>query len=54
MGISRNWCKCNKCEEEFDVILEWKLKESAIKLIENTKCPNCGSDDWYFTDEMGQ
>jgi len=54
MGIATNGARCNKCEEEFYLVLEWSSKEDAMKTIQNTKCPKCGSDDWSFTDEMGQ
>ena len=54
--------RCNDCEKKlgfdgtdgFGVVLEWLSKDSAVDKIKETKCPVCGSDDWYFTDDMGQ
>ncbi len=54
MGTSINGTRCDNCGEEFSVVLEWLYKEDAVKEIEKTMCPNCESDNWYFTDDMGQ
>ena len=54
MGIALNGLKCNKCNEEFDIALEWRSKNVVIEKIKKTRCPKCGSNDFYFTDEMGQ
>jgi Zn finger protein HypA/HybF involved in hydrogenase expression len=54
MGTAINWVRCNDCEEDFDVVLEWKSKDSSLDEIKKTKCPKCGSENWYFTDRMGQ
>ena len=54
MGRSVNWVRCNNCEEEFYVVLEWKFKELALEEIQKTKCPKCDSENWYFADSMGQ
>ena len=62
MGTSTNMARCNDCEKKlgfdgadgFGVVLEWLSKDSAVDKIKETKCPVCGSDDWYFTDDMGQ
>ena len=54
MGRSVNETYCNDCEEEFYIILEYLSKKDAIEEIKKTKCPKCGSDNWSFTDSMGQ
>lgn len=62
MGTTVNMAMCKDCEtkdgwektESFCVVLEWLSKESAKAEIEKTKCPKCGSDNWYFTDGAGQ
>ena len=54
MGKSINSLNCNSCGEEFGIALEWENKKEALEKIEKKKCPKCKSDDWYFTDEMGQ
>jgi Zn finger protein HypA/HybF involved in hydrogenase expression len=62
MGTSVNMARCRDCEaklgwekaESFGIVLEWLSKDDAKKEIEKTKCPVCGSDKWYLTDEMGQ
>lgn len=60
MSVSTLIATCRPCQKkaqdslnpisEFGIVLEWKGKTEAMKEIENTKCPDCGSDDWYFTD----
>ncbi len=59
MGVSTQIVKCKDCAEkdplgggEFEVSLEWKTNKEAIKIIEETKCPICGSEYWYFTDSF--
>lgn len=54
MGVSAIVTRCKDCEEEFDIVLEWHNKESAIEEIKKAKCPKCGSENWYMTDSMGQ
>ena len=54
MGTSINYAKCDDCFEEFGIVLEWTNKKGALEIINKTVCPNCGSDNWHFTDRMGQ
>ena len=54
MGIAVNHARCKKCGDDIIVILEWRSKQEAIKEIQETKCTKCGSDEWSFTDNMGQ
>ena len=34
----------------FGLVLEWKNKNEILKEIAKTKCPKCGSENWYLTD----
>lgn len=54
VGTSVNWACCKQCEKTFGIVLEWKSRKSAIEEIKKTKCPECKSENWYFTDSMGQ
>ena len=52
-----NIAKCKDCDaknpngdNEFCVVLEWLKPEDIKKKIDETKCPNCGSKNWYLTD----
>lgn len=54
MGTAVNGIVCNKCQTENGIVLEWLSKYKAIEEIKKTKCGECGSDDWSFTDDMGQ
>ena len=68
MGIATNGAvcqdcsekKCKKCSNNWDeggafcLVIEWLSKENALKRIKETKCLCCGSDNWSFTDDMGQ
>ena len=58
-----NIAKCKDCAEkskdkafnwgedaEFCVVIEWLNKKKAIEKIKETKCPQCGGNNWYFTD----
>ncbi len=42
--------RCNDCDEEFYMDMEWFGKDSLIKKAEETKCPKCGSENWSMTD----
>jgi len=53
MGQSVNYAVCNDCNTEFGIVLEWETKEEVLNILEETKCPNCKSDNWYLTDRMG-
>jgi DNA-directed RNA polymerase subunit RPC12/RpoP len=50
MSVMCNKARCDKCDEEFGVALEWKGPEEAIDEIKNAECPNCNSKEWHFTD----
>jgi len=54
MGVAVNGAHCKKCENDFGIILEWRSREGAIKVLDEAKCYKCGSQDFYLTDEMGQ
>ena len=41
---------CDKCKEEFGVVIEWLSRVDASEEIIRTKCPKCQSPDWHFTD----
>lgn len=42
--------RCNKCNGEFWVPIEWYSKDGLIRMAKNQKCPHCGSDSWSMTD----
>lgn len=65
MSSLSNVAKCHDCEKKtkdtpfnwgdsasFDITLEWRGKEEAIKTLQETKCPTCGGENWYFTDAV--
>ena len=37
-------------DAEFGIVLEWLPKNEALKKMNEAKCPNCQSENWYFTD----
>ena len=37
-------------DEEFGLVIEWLNKQEILKKVSETKCPTCGSEDWYLTD----
>lgn len=43
-------CKCDKCHEDFDIVLEWLGKYEAIDKLKHINCPMCCNEDWHFTD----
>lgn len=52
-----NIAVCRDCENnpnvqdpEFCIVLEYLNKEEIIKKIKETKCPECGSENWVLTD----
>ena len=56
MGTRKIIACCKDCEKadrcgEFPIVFEWLDKKELIKHIEDTHCPDCGSDDWHLTDE---
>jgi hypothetical protein len=54
MGCSTNGIKCYDCLSDNSISLEWRSKKNALKEIIDKKCSVCGSENWHFTDEMGQ
>ena len=37
-------------DADFGLVLEWKSKKDILEKVGETKCPKCGSEDWYLTD----
>lgn len=37
-------------ESEFYMDMEYYNKKSLLKAVQETKCPTCGSENWFMTD----
>ncbi len=42
--------RCNKCEKEFYIDMEYVSPDGLRHIADNEKCPKCQSEDWYITD----
>jgi hypothetical protein len=62
MGTSTITAVCSDCDKkynnrdkaEFQIDIEWLERLQAVEVLLAMTCPNCGGQNWYLTDEMGQ